>query len=503
MTEESALRPHERWARLRFSIVGPLLAAPPASGELRAEIERLAAKEWRHPLNDKPVRFGFSTIERWYHQARHAQNDPVGALCRKIRRDAGRQGAIPEAIRQKIHELHREHPNWTYQLHYDNLAAMVAAARDLGVLASYSTVRRFMVVQGLLRRRRLSSRTTAGAQRAEKRLAQREVRSFEVEHVHGLWHLDFHHCSRKVLLPAGEWSTPLAIGILDDRSRLACHVQWYLAETAENLVHGLSQAFQKRGLPRSLMTDNGPAMTASETTQGLHRLGIVHHQTLPYSPYQNAKQETFWAQLEGRLLAMLEGVEALTLDLLNEATQAWVEMEYQRRVHSETGQTPLERLLQGPDVGRPSPDSATLRLAFTTELRRTQRRSDGTVTLTGRRFEIPARYRPLQRLCLRYASWDLTHVHLADERTGQLLCRLWPLDKARNADGRRRALPPVSVAEQAPRSSGMAPLLRQLMADYAATGLPPAYLPKPEGDGEAEATIPQGSDATDTEEKTR
>jgi hypothetical protein len=25
---------------------------------------------------------------------------------------------------------------------------------------------------------------------------------------------------------------------------------------------------------------------------------------------------------------------------------------------------------------------------------------------------------------------------------------------------------------------GMAPLLRQLMAEYAATGLPPAYLPK-------------------------
>jgi len=28
--------------------------------------------------------------------------------------------------------------------------------------------------------------------------------------------------------------------------------------------------------------------------------------------------------------------------------------------------------------------------------------------------------------------------------------------------------------------SGIAPLLRQLMTDYAATGLPPAYLPRPE-----------------------
>jgi putative transposase len=40
---------HQRWAHLRFSIVGPLLAAPPARGELQAELERLAAKEWLHP----------------------------------------------------------------------------------------------------------------------------------------------------------------------------------------------------------------------------------------------------------------------------------------------------------------------------------------------------------------------------------------------------------------------------------------------------------------------
>ena len=31
-------------------------------------------------------------------------------------------------------------------------------------------------------------------------------------------------------------------------------------------------------------------------------------------------------------------------------------------------------------------------------------------------------------------------------------------------------------------SSGMAPLLRQLIAEYAATGLPPAYLPTPDKD---------------------
>lgn len=38
---------HDRWARLRFSIIGPLLAAPPAVGELQAALAELASKTWR------------------------------------------------------------------------------------------------------------------------------------------------------------------------------------------------------------------------------------------------------------------------------------------------------------------------------------------------------------------------------------------------------------------------------------------------------------------------
>jgi hypothetical protein len=42
---------------------------------------------------------------------------------------------------------------------------------------------------------------------------------------------------------------------------------------------------------------------------------------------------------------------------------------------------------------------------------------------------------------------------------------------------RRRALDPLPAADPPPAASGIAPLLRKLMADYAATGLPPAYIP--------------------------
>ena len=465
-------------ARLRFAIIGPLLAAPLGAGELRSALRALAGKPWRHPDCGREVRFGVSTLERWYYAARRAP-DPVAALRNRLRGTLGRcKSLTPEAI-ALLGAQYREHPGWTMQLHFDNL--QVALAGSASPMASYPTLRRYLKAHGMFRQAR-PQRATDGALLARDRLERLEVRSFEVDHVSALWHLDFHHGSRKVLTHAGVWVKPLLLGVIDDRSRLICHLQWYLDETAQSLIHGLSQAFMKRGLPRALMTDNGAAMLAEETVAGLARLGVVHQTTLPYSPYQNAKQESFWGRIEGRLMAMLEGEAGLTLDLLNQASQAWVEQEYHRAVHSEIDTTPLARYLAGPNVRRDCPQSAALVAAFRIEVARRQRRSDGTVSLAGGRFEIPARYRHLDVVHLRYARWDLRRVDLVEPRTGALLCPVRPLDKSANADGQRQRLTLVSTdasPTKPPPPAGIAPLLRQLLADYAATGLPPAYLPMP------------------------
>jgi len=352
---------------------------------------------------------------------------------------------------------------------------------DRGDMPSYVTVRRYMKDSGMFKRRRLGRGHTAGVVVAEERFARFEIRSYESEYVSALWHLDFHAGSLKVLLENGQWGWPQLLALLDDHSRLCCHAQWYLSETSEVLVHGTCQAFEKRALPRAIMSDNGAAMVSTEFTQGLARLGIVHEKTLPYSAYQNGKQEVFWAQVEGRLLAMLSGCRDLTLPQLNEATQAWVEMEYNRKKNSETGSPPVVQYIRGKDVGRPCPSSEELRQAFTLHTQRTQRCSDGTVSIEGVRFEVPSRYNHLTRIGFRYASWDLSQVYLADERTGQILCRVYPLDKHKNADARRRSKEsPATSSEPTLTPGGMAPLLRKLIADYAVTGLPPAYLPKDE-----------------------
>lgn len=110
---------------------------------------------------------------------------------------------------------------------------------------------------------------------------------------------------------------------------------------------------------------------------------------------------------------MLEGEKQLTLSLLNEATQAWLELEYHRALHRELGQTPLEVLMNAPNVVRPAPTARELRRAFRTQETRTQRRSDGTISVEGVRFEIPWRYRALERPTVRIARWDLSSIELA------------------------------------------------------------------------------------------
>ena len=111
-----------------------------------------------------------------------------------------------------------------------------------------------------------------------------------------------------------------------------------------------------------------------------------------------------------------------------------------------------------------------------------QRRSDGTVTVGGVRFEVPDRLRHVQKLVVRYARWDLSKVDVVDEQTGKLQAPLYPLDKAKNADAKRR----VRAAALAPASDftakavdEIAPHLAALMHEYTkTTGLPPAFIPQ-------------------------
>src|ERR1700737_170626 len=199
---------HQRWAEFRFGVVGGLLSSPPPRGQLEEELDQLCRKIWQHPINGETAKFGKSTIERWFHQARaQDQKSPVDVLRRKVREDAGTTPSVTDALKAIVHAQYERYPYWSYKLHYDNVKAAMDGEPGSEAIPSYSTLRRYMKQSGLKRRRKPRRRDDGtelpGARVGAKRLEKREVRSYEREYVGALWHLDFHACSRKVLLECG------------------------------------------------------------------------------------------------------------------------------------------------------------------------------------------------------------------------------------------------------------------------------------------------------------
>ena len=314
-------------------------------------------------------------------------------------------------------------------------------------------------------------------------LRAREVRSYESEYVNALWHLDFHHGSLRVLRPDGQWAYPLLLGVLDDRSRLCCHAQWYLAEGAEELCHGLCQAFQKRAsAPVAALTDNGSAMIAAETEQGLARLGIVHENTLPYQPLPEWKAGVVLGP--DRRPAPAHARRRGRSDAWTNSTKPpWPGSSWNTTARSTPNwaRRPWQRYLNDKDVGRPCPASEQLQLAFTAEVAPHPAPQRWHPQPGGLRFEVPSRYGHLPQLQLRYASWDLSH------------------GLSGRSDNRRHPLPALSrwtktkmpKAGARPEPSGRLPpsrrhrlrawrrCCRKSSSNTPPPDLPPAYLPKP------------------------
>ena len=477
MGKAEPLPPSQRWAQVRFAIIGGLLAQPPGKEELRDRLIALSEQTWQHPISGAPMRVSLRSIRRWYDAARR-DHQPTQALTRAVRKDAGTSTRIDAAIARHLEQSWQDHRRWRYLLHYDNLLASLSPEHKKSA-PSYSTVRRYMRQRGMIPRRMPADyHHTPAALRTQLRFDQREVKMYEHTHTHALWHTDAHHGSIP-LSRDGELRRPVVIAVIDDHSRYILHAQWHWREDAASVAQTLMQAFAKRGLPRMLMSDNGAPFVASEIVHGLHRLSIQHATTMCYAPCQNGKIETFWSLLEGRLLAMLDHQHQLDLYRLNELTQAWVEHDYHRREHAGIHTTPLERYQAAPHVGRSAPTGAELAQIFTRRELRQQRRSDGTITLGGKRFDIPNRYRHLRTIVVRYASWDIDHVFFAHPDTDRILDRLWPSDPAGQSSGARREIDPV-VTPSSPAPPQwplpLPPLLQAAMDAARDTGLPPAFL---------------------------
>jgi hypothetical protein len=198
------------------------------------------------------------------------------------------------------------------------------------------------------------------------------------------------------------------------RSRLwsdPCPGQFFLAENVDTLIEAWRAALYKCGVPQSLYVDNGSIYASKEIIQICARLGCLLHHTPVRDGAAKGKIERFFRTVRDQFLA--RQLDLSSLDALNRLFTQWVEEDYNARLHSVLGMSPLDRYAL--DRGRVRflpPNEANDELFFVEEERHV--RADNTFSFQSVRFEAPRhlpdrtiqvrfqRKRPTQRVVVYY-----------------------------------------------------------------------------------------------------
>jgi putative transposase len=215
---------------------------------------------------------------------------------------------------------------------------------------------------------------------AAERGGLRAFGRFQAEAPNQLWTADALHgpvvAGRKAYLFAA----------IDDHSRALVGYRWAHAEDTLRLEAALRAGFAARGLPGVLYVDNGSPFISRQLERCLAVLGVRLTHSKPGQPQGRGKIERVFRTVRSQFLVELDTRGgARDLEELNRLFGAWVEGVYHHRVHSETGQTPMERFLAGASPRLPTPTE--LREAFLwAECRQVTKQA--MVSLFGNRYQV-------------------------------------------------------------------------------------------------------------------
>ena len=369
----------EHVALFRFGVIFPLLNEGLSPGERTRIIEEICAKSHKIPFSTR-TKITRSTVYLWYSTYLKRRN--IEDLQPKERNDSGIARAMTDEQAAELRKLRSSNPEI-------KLSTLVEIARDNGVFAPGEVIPMSAVY-------RMFSEWKHSTD------YDKEMLRFEMESCNDCWMLDAMH-GPKVLVGEGlnrKTATAKCFAFIDDKSRLIAHAQFYADETADSLLDCMWTAFNKRGLPRKVFTDNGQAMRDTRLALGLADLEVQLSFSQPYKPQGKAKIERFWRTLRMQFLPRIPS-EPITLYELNKFLDAYIE-EYNNRYHSGIGMSPMERYMGDIKAVRPAPQN--LPSHFRTRVERTVSKCR-TVSIDGVLFEVPMGYAGY-KIELRYFSLD-------------------------------------------------------------------------------------------------
>ncbi len=175
-----------------------------------------------------------------------------------------------EPLRSRILELARERPRYGYRRIH------VLLARE-GHEGNRKRTYRIYREEQLSVRRKRRKRVAAAPREALPIPSQANVR----------WSMDF------MADTLSDGRTFRTLNIVDDFSREVVAIEVGKSIPGSRVVRVLDRLARSRGLPRTIVTDNGPEFTSRVLDQWAYKAGVELHFIQPGKPVQNAFVESF------------------------------------------------------------------------------------------------------------------------------------------------------------------------------------------------------------------
>jgi putative transposase len=331
-------------------------------GDQQKLLREKCERKYSIPFSQR-TRLTRSTVLRWIKRYRES-NGRLESLYPPDRSDRGMSRGLDEETTLALIHLRKELPKVA-------VSDLIKTMRKRGLIPP-GTPLSLSTVYRLFHRHHLMPHWTATPQ---------DRRKFEAELPNDLWQSDCMHGPQVEV--DGRMRKAYLFAFLDDHSRLVPHAQFYLSEGLSSYLDALEQALLRRGLPRKLYLDNGPAFRSKHLEDITASLGIALIHSSPYKPQGRGKIERFFRSVRSQFLS---GFKGKTLHDLNEAFDLWLNDLYHQRKHTSTGQSPFERFTAQMHCLRAAPKD--LQDHFRKRTRRTVAK-DRTITLNGKLYEAP------------------------------------------------------------------------------------------------------------------
>jgi transposase InsO family protein len=389
----------EKWALFWCSLLRPVLFGEIEAKDANRYLKDLAQQEYVFP-DGRRKRPSHSTLKR---KLKLYREGGFEALARKPRKDRGQPRVVsPDVIATAI-EAKREQPRRS-----DETLNRILQERH-GVTLSRSTLYRHL--------------KQAGATRIRLGLSRQPVRKrWSRDHTHDLWLGDF---EEGPYVAVGREIEPTHLSaFIDCHSRTIVEGRYYLSQKLDILIDSWIRALATHGAPLALYVDNAKVYHARGLQMACYRLGVRLLHRPPHDPAPGGLIERFFGTAQSQFEAEIRAGDLLSLDELNRALSAWLEVSYHQRVNSETGQTPRQRYEQGLAVIR-QVDLDEVLASFLQRVRRNVHRDFSDVRLHNRFYRVDPRLRgeTVQVRFDPFSAMDTVQVYsLREEYLGQGVC---------------------------------------------------------------------------------